>query len=373
VSSAARRQHATPAALRSLAHAQITKRYPVLSSQPFRPLPAPRGAPPYRLELADVLPAAALDAVERAGHLRFHSVGDSGGIPDPWPQQAVAAAMVSELDGAGGGGGVDFFYHLGDVVYGYGEEAGYGPQFFEPYARYHAPIFAIPGNHDGDLEPGSQARSLDAFVDHFCAPAAIATPAGRAMCQPNVYWTLRHKWLTIVGLYTNVPDGGRVAEEQLEWLVRELIEAPRQAVLILALHHCLYSTDVIHGSNLTLADLFDEAFARAGRAPDAVFSGHVHSYQRFARRYRNRVIPHVVAGTGGVNNLQEIALGVPGVPASFPGLPDVTLEAYQDSSWGYLTVTCGPGGADVTYSTVNGGVAHEFDSFSISVESSAGP
>jgi hypothetical protein len=309
-----------------------------------------------------VLPATALEAIDRSGHLRFHSVGDSGGVPDPAPQRAVAAAMVSELDGSDP---PRFFYHLGDVVYGYGEEAGYGPQFFEPYARYRAPIFAVPGNHDGDLEPGSSASSLEAFARHFCAAEATTTPTRRTMRQPNAYWTLRHKWLTIVGLYTNVPDGGRIAEDQVKWLVRELVEAPADAVLILALHHCLYSTDVVHGSNLALADLLDEAFARAGRAPDAVFSGHVHSYQRFTRTYRDRRIPHVVAGTGGVNNLQEIAAGVPALPASFDGLPGVTLETYQDAGWGYLTVTAGPGWCEGIFSTVDDDVVTPFDSFSI--------
>jgi hypothetical protein len=360
--SAARRQPATPAAMRSRAHEQVTKRYPLLSTQPLMALPAPRGAWPYRLELGDVLPSASIEAIEQAGHLRFHCVGDSGGVPDPTPQYAVAAAMAAEL---GDPDPARFFYHLGDVVYGFGEEAGYGPQFLEPYAGYHAPVFAVPGNHDADLEPSSRAHSLEAFVGHFCAPEAIHLPSRREICQPNVYWTLRHRWATIVGLYTNTPDGGRIAEDQVEWLVGELTEAPRDAVLILALHHCLYSTDEIHGSNLALADLLDGAFARAGRAPDAVFSGHVHSYQRFSRRYGSRVIPHVVAGTGGVNNLQEIAPGVPDLPASFEGLADVTLETYQDTSWGYLTVTCGPGGAEVTYSTVDGAVATPFDSFSI--------
>jgi 3',5'-cyclic AMP phosphodiesterase CpdA len=132
-----------------------------------------------------------------------------------------------------------------------------------------------------------------------------------------VYWTLRHHWLTIVGLYSNVPDGGRIAEGQVEWLVRELREARRDAVLILALHHCLYSTDLVHGSNLALADLLDGAFARAGRAPDAVLSGHVHSYQRFAR--------------------------------------------------------AGPGWAEATYSTVAEGVASPFDSFSITASSKRRP
>ncbi len=360
--SAARRQPATPAAVYSRAHEQVTKRFPLLGTQPFMPLPAPRGQWPYRLELADVLPPATTRAIEQAGHLRFHSVGDSGGVPDPAPQHAVAAAMAAEL---GGPDPARFFYHLGDVVYGYGEEAGYRAQFIDPYADYHAPIFAVPGNHDGDLEPGSGARSLEAFVGHFCAPTQVRTASRREICQPNVYWTLRHRWVTIVGLYSNVPDGGRIGEEQIEWLVGELTDAPRDAVLILALHHCLYSTDEIHGSNLALADVLDGAFARARRAPDAVFSGHVHSYQRFSRMYGDRVIPHVVAGTGGVNNLQEIAPGVPDLPASFSRLPGVTLEAYQDTSWGYLTVTCGPGGAEVSYHTAERGVATPLDSFSI--------
>jgi hypothetical protein len=362
--SAARRQPATPAAVFSRAHQQLTKRYPLLGTQPFMPLPAPRGPRPYRLELADVLPAGAVSAIERAGHLRFHSVGDSGGVPDPAPQHAVAAAMAAELDGPDP---ARFFFHLGDVVYGYGEESGYPPQFYEPYAGYGAPIFAVPGNHDGDLEPDSKARSLDAFVGHFCAPGVIRAPARRAMCQPNVYWTLRHRWLTLVGLYTNVPDGGRIAEDQIDWLVQELTDAPRDAVLILALHHCLYSADIVHGSNLALAELLDAAFAHAGRAPEAVLSGHVHSYQRFSRRHGDRLIPHLVAGTGGVNNLQTIAPDVPALPASFVGLPDVTLEAYHDTGWGYLTVTCGPGGAEIAYRTVAGGAARMFDSVSVSL------
>ena len=348
----------------SPAHEQVTKRYPLLGTQPFMPLPAPRGPWPYRLELSDLLSDAANDGIAQAGHVRFHSVGDSGGFPDPEPQQAVARAMVAEL---GGPDPVRFFYHLGDVVYAYGEEENYAPQFFEPYAGYGAPIFAVPGNHDGDLEPDSRARSLEAFAKHFLAPDAVEAPSRRAMRQPNVFWTLRHRWVTIVGLYTNVPDGGRLAEDQVAWLVEELREAPGDAVLILALHHCLYSTDVIHGSNLALAELLDRAYEEAGRTPELVLSGHVHSYQRFSRRLGGRVIPHVVAGTGGVNNLQEIAAGVPDLPASFAGLPGVTLEAYQDTRWGYLTATCHPGGAELIYSTVSGAKRSEFDRLSISL------
>ena len=45
-----------------------------------------------------------------------------------------------------------FFYHLGDVVYFTGARSSYYDQFYDPYLHYAAPIFAIPGNHDGDLD-----------------------------------------------------------------------------------------------------------------------------------------------------------------------------------------------------------------------------
>ncbi|MGZ4313735.1 MAG: metallophosphoesterase [Solirubrobacteraceae bacterium] len=74
--------------------------------------------------------------------------------------------------GRGDGAGVTrpvaggLFYHLGDVVYPHGEEAGYRDQFFSPYVAYTAPIFAIPGNHDGELTPASTAAPLPPSSRH---------------------------------------------------------------------------------------------------------------------------------------------------------------------------------------------------------------
>ncbi|MGZ4273758.1 MAG: hypothetical protein ACXVRP_08335 [Solirubrobacteraceae bacterium] len=55
---------------------------------------------------------------------------------------------------------------MGDVVYPHGEEAGYRDQFFSPYVAYTAPIFAIPGNHDGELTPASTAAPLPPSSRH---------------------------------------------------------------------------------------------------------------------------------------------------------------------------------------------------------------
>ena len=200
---------------------QATKIRPAVPNQRLEPLPAPAGRVPYRLALADVLDQTQIQAIRRAGGLRFHCVGDTGALQNPGPQRRVVAAMLAEL---GAEDPVRFFHHLGDVVYLYGEQENYGAQFFEPYAEYAAPIFAIPGNHDGDPAPGRDATSLEAFARHFCATATVlkpnASPGHRAaMTQPNVYWTLLHDWATIIGLYTNVPEGGAIADDQLRWLM----------------------------------------------------------------------------------------------------------------------------------------------------------
>jgi hypothetical protein len=119
------------------------------------------------------------------------------------------------------------------------------------------------------------------------------------------------------------------------------------------------------GSTFTLGATLDLCFAQAGRAPDAVFAAHAHNYQRFTRSYQNRLIPHVVAGTGGYPDLHQTATHPREMPASFHELPDVTLERYQDTDYGFLTITAGPAGADVVYSLTTQQAANPFDSFSI--------
>ncbi len=304
-------------------------------------------------------------AIERAGELRFHCVGDTGGFQNPAPQLAVAAAMATELDSDRP---VRFFYHLGDIVYLFGERAHYRAQFFEPYAGYGAPILAIAGNHDGDVEPGSGVPSLEAFAGQFCAPTNL-----RSTCharrgpqhQPNAYWTLEHDWVTIIGLYSGVPEGGQLDEAQLRWLTDELYAARPGVTLILALHHPVFSADRMHGSNLTLRDDLDRCFADASRVPDAVFSAHAHNYQRFSRVYGKRAVPYVVAGSGGFHELHGLGYGVPAPPASFAALPELTLEAFQHGAFGFMTVSCRPEGAQVDYSAVVRRRPAAFDSFAI--------
>jgi predicted phosphodiesterase len=341
----------------------VTQRRPIVPDDSFVKLPQPLGPAPYRRRLADVIGAEQAQAIARSGVVRFHAVGDTGGHLDPWPQRRVAAAMVSELVGDVP---ARFFYHLGDVVYPHGEEPNYNPQFFSAYADYTAPIFAVPGNHDAEAPP----VSLGGFVKTFCSDVPPLHDAGvpvprPAPQQPHVYWTLVHEWLRIIGLYSNVPEGGQFADEQLRWLTQELRASPPDATVLLAMHQPVYAADVTHGSNLSLSDALDGCFAEAGRVPDAVFTGHAHNYQRFARRLGDREIPYIVAGAGGYHERHAIGADLPPLPASFAGLDDVTLEAYEDQAHGFMTVTSRPDGADVVYTAVTQDSAAVVDGFRI--------
>lgn len=322
---------------------------PLVSGSPFQPLPTPPGEAPYRLDLADVVP----DAVARmgkAGGMVLHMVGDTGGVRDPNPQTLVTQGMERDDARASALGTPAFFYNLGDVIYFDGEASQYYPQFYEPYEHYPNPIMAIPGNHDGDIfDRGTRVNpepSLATFVRNFCAtrPGMHSPDAGdssrTAMIQPNVYWTLLTPFATIIGLYTNVPEGGRVEAEQQAWFEGELRDADAKLPVIVALHHPPFSLDTHHSGSSAMSKVLDTASANAKRRPDLVCSGHVHNYQRFTITGADgAVTPYIVAGCGGYHNLHKVALvgGQPIMtPYKVPTQDGVVLEKYVDDRFAFL-------------------------------------
>jgi acid phosphatase type 7 len=310
---------------------QVQHEQTPLPFEAFAPLPAPTGEPPFRLALSAV-------TTDPTDSLSFVAFGDMGGIVDASPQKNVATSIATNAFTATS----SFAYALGDVVYFNGDHSQYFPQFYEPYETIKLPFFAIPGNHDGDNSDDPSVRSLDAFVTNFCAPAPALTADAKdaprdAMTQPNCYWTLTANLATIVGLYTNVPSGGVVDATQEAWLDAELKAAPTDRALILALHHPPYSADAHHGGSASMGALIDRATAAAGRVPDLILSGHVHNYQRFTRNV-GAGVSYVVAGGGGYHNLHAMASGLGQLPYPIPG-SDVSVDAYDDTDWGWLALT----------------------------------
>ena len=315
----------------------------------FRPLPKPPGKKPFRLDLKDILSKDDYNAIVNRGCLVFHLNGDMGGISYAVPQELVAAGMEADLSKPGQAGALpDFLYITGDCVYFNGEVAQYYQQFYEPYELYHRPVFAVPGNHDGENLDDGTSTTLDGFMRNFCAAKpGTKTPESQssfrtAMVQPNCYWTLLTPLCSIVGLYSNVPEGGEIDQKQSDWLVNELKNLPADLPLFVALHHPPYSADDHHSGSSMMRKVLQDAATAAGRYPDMVLAGHVHNYQRLSSVHPDRgLVPYLVTGAGGYHNLHHI-MKVDGekmvAPVNFDAGDGetVTLEAYSDDHHGFL-------------------------------------
>jgi 3',5'-cyclic AMP phosphodiesterase CpdA len=324
-------------------------------------------------------------------------VGDTGGIDNASPQAWVAAKILDQFENTTGEDRPVFFYHLGDVVYFNGEWSKYYGQFFNVYDGYQAPIFAIPGNHDGlpvSQSAGDEAVSgISTFVKVFCdtKPRQLTVPGSnnigrQSMIQPNVYWTLQTPLANFIGLYTNVSEGqGYVDSTQKAWLINELKNAGKEQstkAVIVTLHHPPYSVDKDHGASEDMRTLLSSAFTSSGVTADLVLSGHVHNYQRFTvNNPDGSQVPYLVCGAGGYHNPSLVdSKNVPvDTPTSaIPGYgSNVTFEKYCDDHWGFLRITIENSGGQRTLlaeyfnaplpSQPKGNPAVKFDAFQINL------
>ena len=131
----------------------------------------------------------------------------------------VTDKMVSDYNETDPRAILSFLYHLGGVVYSFGEAEYYHDYFYDPFRDYLAPIFAVPGNHDGMVAPNTSAESLAGLFDNFCSTGQPPrrTPesgglARTAQVQPGVYLTFETPLVRILSLYRNcLEDPGVMA------------------------------------------------------------------------------------------------------------------------------------------------------------------
>ncbi|MGB0125640.1 MAG: metallophosphoesterase [Silvibacterium sp.] len=334
----------------------------------LEPVPQPAGgaAEPI-LTLAQVYGSAGdqkVQTIEQAGQIVFHSVGDTGSAKGPDTQSLVADKMVSDFDEENAADVPSFFFHLGDVVYYFGEGAYYYDQFYEPFRSYPAPIVAIPGNHDGVVYPNDPAPTLDAFLRNFCASSPAPSPdAGgisrTTMIEPGVYFTFDAPFVRILGLYSNVlEDPGVISSQggtnslddrQITFLTTALNRIKSQkysGAVIIAVHHPPFTAGSVHGGSPQMLADIDSACTAAGVWPHAVFAGHSHNYQRYTRTVSGLQIPFLVAGCGGHSPLSAMR-GSYRTPYKVDNT--LTLESYDDTDYGYLRVVVAAGSMTIEF------------------------
>jgi hypothetical protein len=265
------------------------------------------------------------------------------------------------------------------VVYYFGQDQYYFDQFYDPYRNYNAPIFAIPGNHDGALFQGDPANTLSAFLSNFCTnqPTNNQDSQGAVrttMDQPGVYFTLNAPFVKFIGLYSNTSEGStegvisssKVGTAQLTFLKQQLTAAKAERAngqwraLVIATHHPPFTSSGQHVPSPTMLKQIDDACSAAGIQPDLHLSGHAHLYERYTRTVGGKQIPYLVAGMGGFYDLPGLKpvnqrttpIKTPASGTDASGNP-LTLEMYNNDTFGFLRITVSPASLTGEFITVD--------------------
>ena len=328
-----------------------------------------------------------IQSIHTAQSITFHMIGDSGATAQStFPAMIkVSDAVTNDFHSASAPNRPSFLFHLGDLVYNFGESSYYYDEFYEPYRNYPAPIFAIPGNHDSFVLPNTPKGSepLTIFQRNFCSTApAVTVEAGSlhrtSLTLPGVYFALDAPYVRIIGLFSNALEDPGVISSQTSQSAAKSKKAPKRkkglntasatpswpvvpdyqlafltaqleniksnqypGAVILAVHHppFIYSPPgggsgggKHYGSPFMLADI-DTVCQNVGVYPHAVISGHAHNYQRYTRklqfRGQNYSVPFVICGDGG-HNVTTLVKSSFAKPATEPG--DNSDVSYMDSS-----------------------------------------
>jgi predicted phosphodiesterase len=309
------------------------------------------------MDLATFFGAAPIAKITASGQIIFHFMGDSG--VGTIEQENVAEAMARDIDDAAHELGPSFMVHAGDVIYGPNKNATYADRFYRMYDHYSRLIFAVPGNHDGEIFPTTDPTTLAAFKTNFCAPTGSQPPMAKQFgvlmpTQPGPYWHLRAPFVDIIGLYSNADENfgvisnAKVGTQQKTWLQARLkaVAAARsgatRSALVLVVHHPPYArgfqtSGYGHPGNPEMLQDIDDCCAAAGVVPDAVLAGHTHSYQHYVRtqtfKGQKKSIPYLIVGTGGIG-LQRIP-----APTNVTNATGDVLYFSAFKDYGYLTVT----------------------------------
>jgi len=339
-------------------HPSDTKLYDQVVKNLLQEVPKPRTPDNLVLTLEEVLGSegkSMVNDITKSGKIIFHAVGDTGSTKGPKTEAEVIDKMVNDFGGDDHGNEPSFCFHLGDVVYSFGEGRYYYDQFYDPFRDYPAPILAIPGNHDGLVYKGDNETSLEAFLRNFVtdSPELSQDSMGlrrTTVTQPGVYFALDAPFVTIIGLYSNVLEdpgiissqGGKydkLNDDQLTFLTDQLkrVKDSGKAVLV-AVHHPPYTGGSAHNPSPELLNDLDTCCKNAGSWPHAFLSGHAHNYQRFTRTVGKFDVPYIVCGNSGHNVSRLTQKNNAPIRTPKKVSNEIIFENYDDKNYGYLRI-----------------------------------
>jgi len=254
-----------------------------------------------------------IDRSDLGERVSFVLAGDTG---EGDLSQYVTAPLLDRLSAA-----TDFMVISSDVIYPAGGAATYERNFYDVYAGYDKPIYAVPGNHDW-------YDGLTGFMFHLCGVEhAPAGPGGSllrrllwrrpprlddaerarlralrdgrpATGQPAPYWLLDTGPLQLVGIDTGIT--GEIDRDQAAWLRRVSAASDKPKILVTGKPLVVDGTrhpGAIEGEPEASVD----AIVRE-RAHNyvAAIGGDIHNYQRYPVEVEpGRTLQYLVSGGGG--------------------------------------------------------------------------
>jgi 3',5'-cyclic AMP phosphodiesterase CpdA len=189
----------------------------------------------------------------------------------------------------------DFLVVLGDLVFS-GSSPAHWAEFdalTAPLRDAGIPILPVLGNHEYWMSP---SRALPAFFARFPHLAGRHWYALSYGGMELLFLDSNRRWMTPARW-----------EEQLAWYREQLARIDRDPSVrgaLVLLHHPPYTNSTVTSDERHVQRSFVPAFASAAKTL-AMFSGHVHSYERFERGGKTFCVtgggggPRVRLATGG--------------------------------------------------------------------------
>ncbi|KAM7262895.1 hypothetical protein ACFE04_000578 [Oxalis oulophora] len=244
--------------------------------------------------------------------IEFAIVGDLG--QTEWTQSTLQHMNNSDYD---------VFLLPGDLSYADSQQPlwdSFG-RLVEPYASSR-PWMVTEGNHEVETFPIIYPQGFKAYN------ARWKMPHEESGSNSNLYYSfdVAGTHVIMLGSYTDFDSNS----DQYHWLRTDLAGVNRQRTpwIVVLLHAPWYNTNTAHqGEGESMRKSMEELLYNA--RVDLVFSGHVHSYERFTRIFDNKADPcgpmYITIGDGG--NREGLALMFK--------KPTSPLSLYRESTFGH--------------------------------------
>lgn len=245
--------------------------------------------------------------------LRFCALGDSG-FGHPTTRTLGTAIAQHELD---------FFLHLGDVVYWMHEYNN--DHFYNYYVKYFKPFgdilrqmphYPTMGNHDYDGPT---------FLDELPTYNWVFPPFGEDEYEGLRYWySFQFNDIHFISLNSQLIYGrADLRNMQIEWLDEQLARDDSLYKVVFFHIAPFHSSDVHPGDGLPIAEQWLPKFEASN--VKLVLTGHAHLYERLERNG----ITYIVAGAGSAINY-TIGTRLPSSKTVYNGASYPIIELYED-------------------------------------------